>query len=215
MRALVPPFAALAIALSAYAPAVAADAPPVVEARMSLEGLRAEGKVALEAGAYGENDPYQIGFDFESDGETLGKPKGVGLQLKFGAYCRDRDSWVEAVLIAPSGRRWPAHRVAVPPGPDRLQDWSSGYLKAPALLKAVEAGGRFTLALKDDEGKLWNAVVIDTLAPADRERLLAAGGAAPPATPSETGSAADDGMIEVIAQDPKALPSPPRRCPAP
>ena len=46
----------------------------------------------------------------------------------------------EAVLIAPSGQRWPAHRVSVPPGPDRLQDWSSGYLDDPALIDAVAAG---------------------------------------------------------------------------
>lgn len=211
MRALGLTFAALAVSFSACAGVAAAQ--PVVEARMSLEGLSAEGKVALEAGATGENDPFHISFDFASDGDALGKPEGVGLQVDFGAYCRDRNSWVEAVLIAPSGQRWPAHRVAVPPGPDRLQDWSSGYLKDPALIEAVEAGGKFTLALQDDEGRLWNTVVIDTLSPADRERLLAAARTAGVAKDPDTGPGED--MIEVVAQAPVALPSPPRRCPAP
>lgn len=211
MRALVLTCAALALSLFAGA---AAAAPQVLDVRMSFESLAAEGKVALEAGDTEENDPFYVYFDFASDGKALGRPVGVGLQLRFGAYCRDRDSWVEAVLIAPSGQRWPAHRVSVPPGPDRLQDWSSGYLDDPALIEAVEAGGQFTLALQDDEGQLWNAVEIDTPPPADRRRLFVDSRAALSAKAPEAVHDADDGMLEVIAQGPVALPSPPRRCPA-
>lgn len=212
MRTLVPLFAALAVSLFA---AAAGAAPQVVDVRTSFESLRSEGKVALEAGDTNPDDPFYIYFDFFSDGDTLGKPEGVGLQLRFGAYCRDRDSWVEAVLIAASGQRWPAHRVSVPPGPDRLQDWSSGYLDDPALIEAIEAGGQFTVALQDDEGQLWNAVVIDTLSPARREQLFAADRAALPARDPEAVPGADDGLIEVIIAEPRALPSPPRLCPAP
>lgn len=213
MRALVLTFAALALSLSPGAGARAA--PPVVDVRMSFESLAAEGKVALEAGDTGKTDPFDIFFDFESEGEALGRPVGVGLQLRFGAYCRVRDSWVEAVLIAPSGQRWPAHRVSVPPGPERLQDWSSGYLDDPALIEAVEAGGKFTLALQDDEGQLWNAVVIDTLSSAQRRQLLVASRTPPGVTAPDGVPDADGGMIEVVEQGPVALPSPPRRCPAP
>lgn len=210
MRAVVLMVAVLALSLSSGAGAGAA--PQVVEVRISPES--AGGKIALEGGDTGENDPFYVFFDFASDGDALGRPVGVGLQLRFGAYCRDRDSWVEAVLIAPSGQRWPAHRVSVPPGPDRLQDWSSGYLDDPALIEAVAAGGPFTLALQDDAGQLWNAVVIDTLSPAQRQQRLVAsrtpaGDTAPAAAPD-----ADGGMIEVVEQAPVALPSPPRPCPA-
>lgn len=211
MRALVPTFAALALCLLAGSGAGAAT--PVVDVRMSLDGLRTEGKVALEAGDTGQDDPFLIFFDFESDGTALGRPAGVGLQLRFGSYCRERASWVEAVLIDPAGRRWSAHRVGVPQGPDRMQDWSSGYLADPALIEAVEAGGRFTLALQDDEGRLWNAVAIDTPSPADRRQMFAAGRAAPAPTTAEP--VADDGLIEVVERAAGALPSPPRPCPAP
>jgi len=213
MRAVVLMVAALALSLLAGTGAGAA--PQAVDVRMSLEGLRTEGKVALEAGDTAENAPFFVFFDFASDGEALGQPVGVGLQLRFGAYCRDRDSWVEAVLIDPSGQRWPAHRVSVPPGPDRLQDWSSGYLKDPALIEAVEAGGPFTLALQDDAGQLWNAVVIDTPSPANRQPLFLASRPPPADTAPDTAPDADGGMIEVVEQPPVALPTPPRPCPAP
>ena len=217
MRALVLTVAALALSLLPAAGAAAA--PPVVDVRLSLESLGAEGKVALEAGDTAENAPFFVFFDFASDGTALGRPAGVGLQLRFGAYCRDRDSWVEAVLIAPSGQRWPAHRVSVPPGPDRLQDWSYGYIDYPALIDAVAAGGRFTLALQDDEGRLWNAVEIDTLSPAQRGPLLVAGRTPPvdtaPGAVAVPDADANTGMIEVVAPAPVALPSPPRLCPAP
>lgn len=213
MRALVLTFAALALSL--FPVAGAGAAPQVVDVRMSLEGLRSEGKVFLEAGDTNPDDPFHIDFDFDSDGDALGKPVGVGLQVDFGTYCRDRDSWVEAVLIAPSGQRWPAHRVSVPPGPDRLQDWSSGYLDDPALIEAVEAGGQFTLALQDDEGQLWNTVVIDTLAPAQRRQLFVAARTASGARASDAVPDPGEGLIEVVEQEPIALPSPPRPCPAP
>lgn len=211
MRALVPMIAALALSLSAGDGA----AQQVVEVRMSLEGLRSEGAVALEAGDVRVDDLFYISFDFERDGDALGRPEGVGLQLHFGAYCRDRNSWVEAVLIAPSGQRWPAHRVDVPQGPDRMQDWSSGYLDDPALLEAVEAGGQFTLALQDDEGRLWNTVVIDTLFPASRQRLFAASLAALDAKAPEINPDSGQEMLEVVELEPVTLPSPPRPCPVP
>lgn len=199
----------------------AASAAQVAETRMAYQIVREDGRpprmteVALDAGDVGEDDPFYISFYFENDENGLGKSKGVGLQLDFGTYCRDRASWVEAVLIAPSGRSWAAHRVGVPAGPDRQQDWSSGGLKAPALIKAVEAGGRFTLALRDDEGRLWNSVAIDVPPPEERARLYASHRAAIPAeAPEAAAPAADPGMIQVIEREPVVLPSPPRRCPA-
>jgi len=109
----------------------------------------------------------------------------------------------------------------VPAGPDRHQDWSSGSSAAegpdavatPGLLEAVTAGGRFTIALEDDEGHRWHAQEIDTLSPADRERRFADNLETfrqmdPVAVPVRSG------LLRLYTPDYPALPSPPRRCPA-
>lgn len=215
MRALVLLLAALAVS------ACAGAGPQVFEARMPLKILRDEGQpprmgeAALQAGGSNESDPFSFSIWFNSDGEALGDPRSAGWSVKFGEYCRDRPSWVESVLIAPSGQIRPGFRVSVPAGPDRGQDWSSGYVDdtEPGMLEALDIGGRFTLALRDDEGQLWHAVVIDTFSPARRERLFAANRAAFRATDPATVPVASD-MLMVVRQEPVPLPSPPRPCPA-
>lgn len=198
-------------------PAVDPDA-PLVEARMPLRLLREDGQnprmgpPELMAGDYGEDAPFSISFGFYSDGLALGPPKGVGMTVRFGDYCRDRPSWVQSVLIAPSGRSWRGHRVPVPAGPDRNQDWSSGYVDTPEVREAVAAGGRFTLALQDDEGRLWRQVRIDTLTPARRAQLYADNLVAFRAAEAATTPVASD-MLVVVREPAVPLPSPPRPCP--
>ena len=222
MRALVLLFAALAVSACA---GLDLDAdprrnPPVIKAQMPLRILRDEGQpprmgqAELRAGGYADTSLFDISFDFNSEGAVLGTPKGVGMTVRFGAYCRDRPSWVESVLTAPSGQSWSGHRVWVPAGPDRGQDWSSGYIDTPEVIQAVAAGGRFTLALQDDEGQRWHEVVIDTLTPARRQRMFADNLAAFRATDPATVPAASD-MLRVVRREAPSLPSPPRPCPTP
>lgn len=192
---------------------------PVVEAQMPLRLLRDEGQnprmgaPELVAGSYAEDSPFSISFDFHSEGLTLGPPKGVGMTVRFGDYCRDRPGWLQAVLIGPSGQSWRGHRVRVPAGPDRHQDWSSGYVDAPDLLAAMAPGGRFTLALQDDEGRLWHEVKIDVLAPERRAQRYADNLAAFRRAEAATTPEASEMLVAVQLERPP-LPSPPRPCPA-
>jgi hypothetical protein len=195
-------------------------AAPVVEAQMPLRLLRDEGQnprmgaPELFAGSYAEDAPFSISFAFHSEGLTLGPPQGVGMSVRFGDYCRDRPGWLQAVLIAPSGESWRGHRVRVPAGPDRNQDWSSGYVDAPEVRDAVAAGGLFTLALQDDEGRLWHEVRIDVLTPERRARLYEENLVAFRSAGATTTPVASD-LLTVVYREPKRLPSPPRPCPAP
>jgi hypothetical protein len=211
------------LALSACAPASHA-----IRGTMPLTILRDEGQpprmgeVRLEIGGYEDSDAFAMGIAFDSDGTVLGKPRSVSWQMKFAGYCQDKPSWVRSVLIGPSGQVWSVHRVFIPAGPDRQQDWSSGGFgngyggpDTQALLDAVAAGGRFTLGLQDDEGALWNKAVIDTLTPRERERLFAANRATVAAADPVTTPVASEPML-VVAQSPRVpLPNPPRSCPTP
>jgi len=219
MRPLIPLFAALTVC--ACAPATG-----VVRGTMPLKVVGDEGQpprmgeARLEIGGYADEDAFQLSIAFDNDETTLGKPKAVSWQMKFGSYCRDQPSLIRSVLIGPSGQIWSVHRVFVPAGPDRLQDWSSGAFgvsdsgpETQALLDAVAVGGRFTLALQDDDGQLWNRAVIDTLTPRQRERLFAANRATLKAADLVTAPLARDTPLVVVQNAPVRLPSPPRACP--
>jgi hypothetical protein len=215
------------VSLLALLSASACAAPSkVYEARMPLEVRRAEGQaprmgdVALRAGGDSKGDPFSFTLRFDSDGEHLGSPHSVGWTVKFGDYCRDRPSWVQSVLIGPNGQAWPGWRVFVPAGLDRGQDWSTGYasvneadaVAAPGLLEALKKGGRFKIALEDDEGRYWHEAVIDLQSPSRWEQLFAANrvavGAADPDMPLR-------GATPLIAvyQPPFTPPPLPRPCP--
>lgn len=183
-----------------------------------LETVRLEGpdELALRVGHYRDNSPVQFAIFFGDAGEDLGAPTGVGWTVRFENYCRDRVSWVQSVLTGPSGQVWRGYRAVVPAGPDRVQDWSSGgdgmeqYGGPPTigLMEAVAAGGRFSLALEDDEGRRWHAVDMDTLTPPERQRLFAAYVAeqGPPSKPRAS-------LIEVEAARGRPPATGPRRCP--
>jgi len=155
---------------------------------MRTEG-QPPGEVSLFAGSYDEASLFSLAIGFKPEGKDLGPPRWMGWTVKFGDYCRDRPSWVQSVVNGPSGQVWRGYRVSVPAGRIRAQDWSSGAdaasgpgaVPTPGLLDAVAAGGRFTFALEDDEGQRWNEVVVDTLDPAEREKLFRA--APPPPAP--------------------------------
>lgn len=194
---------------------------------MPLELVRAEGQaprlgdVSVFAGGYEDDSPFAFSIYFEPEGQTLGKPHSVSWTVKLGDYCKDRPSWVQSVILGPDGQVWKGFRTMVPAGPDRHQDWSSGSSAAegpdavatPGLLAAVTAGGRFTIALEDDEGHRWHAQQIDTLSPARRERGFADNLEAFRRTDPAT-VPVRSGMLTVMSPDYPPLPSPPRRCPA-
>lgn len=217
---------AIALLLAGLSLAACATGPSVETATMPLDIVRAEGEaprlgdVDVFAGGYEDDDPYAFSIYFDPDGDQLGSPTSVGWTVKLGNYCKDRPSWVQSVIIGAEGQVWRGFRVDVPPGPDRHQDWSSGSSRAegpaavatPGLLEAVTAGGRFTIALQDDEGRRWHAQQIDTLSPAERRRLFSRN--------LETFRALDpakvparSNMLMVASLATPALPSPPRRCP--
>lgn len=194
---------------------------PLETVRVEEKTARVDGQVrmvdVLMAGDHSPNSRFSFvvwfGGEADSDDVEAGEPHSVGWTVKFGEYCRDRPSWIQAVLVGPSGEVWRGFRVAVPAGPDRVQDWSTGSTGAygpgamatPGLLEAMAEGGRFTLALEDDEGQRWNEVLIDTLTPTQRERLFAA--------PSEAARATSDGLLRVVALEPFVPPASPRPCP--
>jgi hypothetical protein len=203
-----------------------APAPGAIRGTMPLKIVSDEGQpprmgeARVEIGGYAAEDPFQLSIAFDNNETMLGKPKSVSWQMKFGRYCRDQPSWVRSVLIGPSGQIWSVNRVFVPAGPDRRQDWSSGAFgvsdsgaDTQALLDAVAVGGRFTLALQDDDGRLWNQAVIDTLTPRQRERLFAANRATLESAGSVTAPLARDTPLVVVQSAPVRLPSPPRACP--
>lgn len=194
--------------LALVSPAVAQTVEPV--------RIERSGGIFLTAGDIEEDSPFVFSLDFEDAGATLGQPTGVTWTMRFGAYCRDRPSWLQTVVVGPDGQVWRGYRVPVPPGPDRAQDWSSGGNGAdryggpatPGIVEAMAQGGRVTLALEDDRGERWNAVTIDTLSPADRESLYQAFVSGSP----EPAADEWDGMVEVETI-PGNTPRRPGRCP--
>jgi hypothetical protein len=161
--------------------------------RMRTETVRLEptGELSLKAGGYVDSEGFGFYIGFENDAADLSTPNSVSWSIGFQNYCRNRDSWVQSVVEGPSGQVWRGYRVFVPAGPDHRQYWSSGGNGAeayggnatPGLLDAITQGGRFILAVEDDEGQRWNAVAIETLTPTERNRLFAA---QPASAPRET-----------------------------
>ena len=181
--------------------------------RMRTETVRLEptGELSLKAGGEVDSEGFDFAIGFENDAADLSTPNSVTWSIGFRNYCRNRDSWVQSVVEGPSGQVWRGYRVFVPAGPDHRQYWSSGGHGAdayggpstPGLLEAATQGGRFILAIEDDEGQRWNAVAIDTLTPAKRNRLFAA---KPASAPRET-------RMLVIASPPPVSASRPQVCP--
>lgn len=187
---------------------------PGSEAAMRTETVRLEpaGELALKAGDYVDVTGFSFTIGYENDASDLSSPNSVTWSIGFRDYCRDRDSWVQSVLVGPEGQVWRGYRVGVPAGPDHPQHWSSGGNGTeayggpsnPGLLEAATRGGRFILAVEDDEGARWNSVMIDTLSLPERNRLLAAQSASLPREPE---------MLVVAVQTPPTAPAAARRCP--
>lgn len=168
--------AAIGMTASCAAPIMLAD--PVRHETARLEQYY--GVIAVRAGTYADETGFTFNILYANVADELGQPTDVVWTVKFADYCRNRTSWVQSVVIGPSGDAWYGYRVMVPAGPTRDQDWSSGGNDAeqfggpatPGLLEAVAQGGRFTLALEDDTGQRHNPIVIDTHTPAQREALF-------------------------------------------
>lgn len=219
MRVLYPLFIALVVC-------GCAAGPRAVRATMPLEIWRAEGDAPrmrparVVVGSTESGAPFQLTIRFDSDDLTLGKVSSVTWQMSLEGYCRDKPTMVRSVLIGPSGQVWPVGQVFVPAGPDRGQNWSSGGFAdnygrpgTQELLDAVSAGGRFTLAIEDDEGQLWNPSLIDTLTPAQRHRLFAANRAVFESTDPESVPVAGETPLIAVYDQPFVAPWPPRPCP--
>jgi hypothetical protein len=183
MRSLL--FATIAVAFSACSTLPDPAAEPT---RTETVRVDPKGDLALRAGGYVDVEGFGFQIWFDNDATDLSTPNLVTWSIGFQNYCRNRDSWIQSVVVGPDGQVWRGYRALVPAGPDHPQYWSSGGNEAdqyggpstPGLLEAVTRGGRFILAAEDDEGRRWNAVAIDTLTPAERNRLFTAQPASEP-----------------------------------
>jgi hypothetical protein len=206
MRTLLCAFAALVISSCATS-----SDPSGRPMRTETVRLEPTGELSLKAGDYVDASGFQFAIGFENEAVDLSTPNSVSWSIGFQNYCRNRDSWVQSVVEGPSGQVWRGYRVFVPAGPDHRQYWSSGGHGAdayggpatPGLLEAATQGGRFILAVEDDEGQRWNAVAIETLTLTERNRLFAA---QPASAPRET-------QMLVVASAPPVAVSRPQVCP--
>lgn len=174
----------LLFAVSALVLSACAASPEHAEGPMRVETVRLEPKedLSLRAGDYVDSSGFSFDIGFPEDAADLSAPDSVTWTIGFKNYCRNRDSWVQSVVVGPAGQVWRGYRVFVPAGPEHRQYWSSGGNGAdayggpatPGILEAAARGGRFMLAIEDDEGQRWNAVMINTLTPAARNKLFAA-----------------------------------------
>ncbi|QDH72047.1 hypothetical protein [Brevundimonas sp. M20] len=202
-------FAVTALALSSCS---TLPEPAVEPVRLETVRIDPEGDLSLTAGGYVDVEGFAFDIWFENDATDLSTPKSVTWSIIFNNYCRDRDSWIQSVVLGPEGQVWRGYRTFVPAGPDHPQNWSSGGSGAdeyggpatPGLMEAIVRGGRFTLAAEDDTGQRWNAVVIDTLTPDARNRLFAAQA---PSAPRQTE------MLVMVDGKPPAATQAPRSCP--
>jgi hypothetical protein len=149
-----------------------------------METVRLEptGELSLRAGDYVDVSGFAFDIGFENNAADLSAPNSVTWSIGFRNYCRNRDSWVQSVVVGPSGQVWRGYRVFVPAGPEHPQHWSSGGNGSevyggpatPGLLEAAAQGGRFILAIEDDEGQRWNSIAIETLTRTARNEIFAA-----------------------------------------
>lgn len=188
-----------------------ASAPAGTSQQGATVRLEPTGELQLNAGDYVDASGFTFRIGFPDDATDLSAPDSVTWSIGFRNYCRNRDRWVQSVVEGPSGQVWRGYRVFVPAGPDHPQHWSSGGNGAdryggpatPGLLEAVARGGVFILAVEDDEGRRWNAVAIDTLSPAGRNRLFAA----------RTPSATREPELLKVRSSPPAPATPAQACP--
>lgn len=219
MRVLYPLFLALLLC-------GCATGPQAVRVTMPLGILRTEGEAPrmrparLEAAGNQAGAHFYFTVLFDGDDKTLGKASAVSWRASLEGYCRDKPTLVRSMLIGPSGQVWRAGQVFVPAGPDRSEGWSRGDFSydngvpgASEVLEAVSAGGRFTLAIQDEDGQLWNPSIIDSLTPAQRLRLFSANRAVFEATYSESVHVGGETPVVVANDQPFRAPLPPRPCP--
>jgi hypothetical protein len=210
------------LALLIEVPSEAQEVPPMVEAKMPLHLFRDVDRpvemypAQLIAGEYG--GPFFLLLGFDQDNTALGPLDNVFVRVALGDYCQNEDSGVRAVLISDStGQIWSGHRLTVRAGPVQNPRWAEGFAKQPDLLAALADGGAFTLALQDDQGRLWNAVTIDTLSSARREQLYAANlevfRTTDPATVPVTELPPPPIALAPVPRRPAALPPPRQTCP--
>lgn len=204
----------LLLAVTALVLSSCATPPEPAGEAIRTETVRLEptGDLALQAGGYVDVTGFAFHIWFDNDATDLSTPESVTWGITFKNYCRNRDSWIQSVILGPDGQVWRGYRVFVPAGPNHPQYWSSGGSGAdefggpstPGLMEAIARGGRFILAAEDDTGRRWNSVAIDTLTPEARNQLAAAQPAAEPR---------EGRMLVEVASSPPPATQPPRTCP--
>ncbi len=159
------------------APAVAQQAP------IELQGSLPAGIQRQREGGVSLGPPVVVAGSFEDsawllvnltnlDGE-IGAPSRVSWHLSVTDWRPARDSSVSSVLTDPSGRRWTSDDLRVPEGGVHAGEAHRvfGRSEDPDLLALLDAGGRFTLTLEDDQGRRVNEVVIQIPDAAARRRI--------------------------------------------
>lgn len=168
--------AALLLAGSAVAQTPPASEPgPSMPMSVWLTGYDASGREIMKLGAprlmTGRYDsPLMIEMELGSDLNAL---FGAVLKVKAGSGPPPPDSWTHFVITAPSGQTWRRARTAPRDAGGML---GSGFPlhddpALPGLADALLAGGKFTVALEDTTGRLWDEMVLDTALRPERERL--------------------------------------------
>lgn len=226
MRAFILGLVALGLPSCASVPDQLATSPVPYRMTMPLQVLKDEGEaprmgdVWLRASEDGPGSDFQFSIYFDSDGTRLGGVSLGAWNMAPVSYCRNRPSWVQSVLTAPSGQEWVGRLIFVPQGPDHDRIWSAGSTTArydplprQGLKEALEAGGVFRLALRDDEGQEWTPVLIDTLSPAERNVLFEANLAELRALDPASVPVQGEPMVTVSAASPANIPNPSRPCP--
>lgn len=203
------------LALLISAPAFAQEVP--VELQGSLPaGIQRQ----REGGGISLGPPVVVAGKFEDaawlqvnltnlDGE-VGAPNHVSWHMSVTDWCAARDSSVSTVLTDPSGRQWRDGELRVPAGGVHPGEAHRvfGRSEDPDLLALLDTGGRFTLALEDDQGQRINEVAIQIPGPAARRRMHRDNRALLRATDPASVPPRRQDRVEYVA--PVVVPGPPR-----
>lgn len=156
---------------SAQEPATELEAtiPPAIQ---RLDAARiALGPPYVSAGD--RDGPVWLNVTLSRSDDEIGEPYRASWHVSLGDWCPAGETVVSPVLTGPSGQTWSGHGRLVPAGgfhPEEPRRLFGGSDDAD-LMAALDAGGRFTLALEDERGRRWDEVVI-VLPDADARRRM-------------------------------------------
>lgn len=154
------------LALLTASTAVAQEPAAELEATLRPAIQRLDtGRIALGPPYVSAGDregPVWLNVTLSRSDEEIGEPYRASWHVSLGDWCPAEETVVSPVLTAPSGQSWSGHGRLAPAGgfhPDERTRLFGGS-DDPDLMAALDAGGRFTLALEDEKGRRWNEVAI-------------------------------------------------------